>query len=96
MKLTLSTVEAARLLMKDKWAKWSEYGALAVVEYLERLEEDIGEEIDLDVASIRGEFAEYRNEEDLVCDTGLTAAEHEANGTLVARLDNGGFVIRVE
>ena len=96
MKLTVSAYDVARMLREDKWARWTDEGALAIARYLEGLDEDTGEEYEIDVTSIRGEFAEYRNEENLVCDTGLTAAEHDANGTLVARLDNGGVVIRVE
>ena len=96
MKLTVSVCEVARILKSDKWARWSDEGALAIARYLEWMEEETGTECEVDTTSIRGEFAEYRNEEDLVGDTGLTAAEHEANGTLLARLKNGGFVIRVE
>ena len=93
MKVTLTTYEAARMIKEDKWAKWSDAGALAVVKYLEGVENATGEEIELDLPSIRGDFAEYESEEALVQDTEKTPAEHEAQGTLVARLENGGFVV---
>mgnify|MGYP005861148999 CR=1 FL=1 len=96
MKITVSVCEVARMLKEDKWARWTDEGAFAIARYLDDLEDQLGEEYEVDVTGIRGEFAEYRNEYDLVSDTGKTADTHEKNGTLLARLKNGGFVIRVE
>jgi hypothetical protein len=44
--------------MNDKWARWSYNGANALVEYLEELETDMGDEIEFDVVALRGDFLE--------------------------------------
>ena len=59
MKTTLSTTEAANILLSDPCANWSRAGAFALVEYLEQLEEDTGEEIEFDRVAIRCDFSEY-------------------------------------
>lgn len=55
MKLTLSTSHAADLLRQDDNANWSYAGALALVEYLEELEQ--GDEFC--PVAIRCEYSEY-------------------------------------
>ena len=64
MKTTLSTTQAAHLLLDDTNAAWSRLGAFALVEYLEELEEDTGNEIDLCPCSIRCEYSQYDSLED--------------------------------
>ena len=59
MKATLSTSQAADMLKADGNASWSRSGALALVEYLEELESDIGTEIEFDAVAIRCDFSEY-------------------------------------
>ena len=59
MKTTLSTTEAAHRLIDDENANWSRGGAFALVEYLEELEEDIGEEIEFCPVSLRCDFSQY-------------------------------------
>jgi hypothetical protein len=60
MKTTLSTTQAAHMLLDDDNANWSRAGAFALAEYLEELEEDMGnEEIEFCPCSIRCEFSEY-------------------------------------
>jgi predicted DsbA family dithiol-disulfide isomerase len=61
MKTTLSTTEAAHRLMDDNNANWSYAGAYALVEYLEELEEDIGEEIEFCPVSLRCDFSQYES-----------------------------------
>ena len=61
MKQTLTTDQAANLLVADKDAGWSYAGARALVEYLENLEEDTGEAIEFDRVAIRCDFHEYPN-----------------------------------
>jgi len=56
---TLTTSEAADRLMSDQYAKWSYEGAHAMIEYLERLEDDLGEPIEFDRVAIRCEYSEY-------------------------------------
>lgn len=64
MKTTLSTTEAAEILISDTCARWSRAGAFALVEYFERLEEDTGEEIEFDRVAIRCDFSEYASLQD--------------------------------
>jgi hypothetical protein len=64
MKKTLSTYEAAELLFRDENANWTRAGAFALVEYLEELENDLGEEIDFCPVSIRCDYSQYESLED--------------------------------
>ena len=59
MKNTLTTSEAASLLMADENASWTMAGACALAEYLEQYEEDCGTEIEFDRVAIRCEYSEY-------------------------------------
>jgi hypothetical protein len=61
MKRTLSTYDVAGELMADKNAAWSRAGAYALAEHIEQLEQDLGEETELDVCAIRCEFSEFSN-----------------------------------
>lgn len=61
MKLTLSTSHAASLLRADENANWTYAGALALVEYLEELEEGTGEEIEFDTVAIRCDYSQYES-----------------------------------
>ena len=61
MKKTLNTYDVATALFKDKHANWSPDGALALAEYFEDYEQDIGEELELDIVMIRCDFAEYKS-----------------------------------
>ena len=72
MKETLTTGNAASRLYEDENAGWSYAGARALVEYLEELEDDIGEEIEFDVVALRCEYTEYGSAEEAVeaCNSG--------------------------
>jgi hypothetical protein len=59
MKTTLSTSAAAEILANDEYSSFSRLGAYALVDYLEQMEEDTGEEMEFDSVSIRCDFAEY-------------------------------------
>jgi len=83
MKTTLSTSDIARALKSDENAAWSWNGARALAEYFEQLEEETGEEMELDTVAIRCDFSEYdsleawasdyfRNQADAVDKLGLT------------------------
>lgn len=67
MKTTLSTTEAAEILLSDTCARWSFAGAFALVEHLEEIEDTTGEEMDFDRVAIRCDFSEY--------DSAIDAAE---------------------
>ena len=68
MKITLNTYEAADLLLNDENANWTPAGSLAMVRYLEDLEEDLGEEIDLDVVAIRCDYSEFASLQSWLCE----------------------------
>jgi hypothetical protein len=71
MKNTLSTSDIARALKSDENAAWSWNGARALAEYLEQLEEETGEEMELDVCAIRCDFSEYDSLEAWASDYGM-------------------------
>lgn len=59
MKQTLTTSEAAHLLLADESGGWSWAGARALVEFLEQEEQDSGIETEFDRVAIRCDFSEY-------------------------------------
>jgi GTP-binding protein EngB required for normal cell division len=59
MKTTLSTSHAAEILANDENSSFSRLGAYALVEYLEQMEEDCGEEIEFCHVAIRCDYSEY-------------------------------------
>ena len=59
MKQTLTTYDAASQLHDDKDGGWTWNGAQALVEYLEELEADMGEEIEFDRVALRCDFSEH-------------------------------------
>jgi hypothetical protein len=61
MKATLSTFQAAAMLKADTNTNWSHSGARALVEYLEQMEEDTGEEIEFDAVAIRCDWSEFES-----------------------------------
>ena len=66
MKLNLSISNAADLLIRDEYAGWSYHGAYALCEYLEQLEDDIGEDIEFCPVAIRCDFSEYDSIEEAI------------------------------
>lgn len=66
MKDTLSTSQIADRLIADTNAGWSWAGAKALAEYLEQLDEDMGEETEFDGVAIRCEYSEYESAIDAV------------------------------
>lgn len=59
MKTTLTTESAISELLDDIYKSWTYAGARALVEYIEEMEQDLGEEIELDPVALRCEFSEY-------------------------------------
>jgi hypothetical protein len=89
MKKTLTTYDIAHALKSDKNANWSWDGARALAEYLEELEQDLGEEMELDVVAIRCDFSEstslqawaadhFRSHVEAVVELGLDLDDHGA------------------
>ena len=71
MKTTLSIHEAVALLKADTNANWSRAGVYALVEYLEQLEEDNGEEIEFCSVAIRCDYSEYASALEAANDQGF-------------------------
>lgn len=61
MKTTLTTSQAADILASDKNNGFSYSGAYALVEYLEELEADCGEEMEFDAVAIRCDWLEHES-----------------------------------
>lgn len=70
MKQTLTTSQAAHLLLQDNNAKWSRAGAHALIEHLEEYETFCGAEIEFDRVAIRCEWHEYESVFDAAEDYG--------------------------
>jgi hypothetical protein len=70
MKQTLTTSQAAHLLMQDENARWSRAGAYALIEHLEEYEEGCGMEIEFDAVAIRCDWHEYQSIFDAADDFG--------------------------
>lgn len=68
MKITLTTSMVAHHLLRDENARWSYEGAYALARHYEEMEEESGEEIELDVVAIRCEWTEYKYLQDIADD----------------------------
>ena len=77
MKITLTTYQIAGYLMQDTSAQWTRSGAYALADYLQELENDTGEEMDLDVVAIRCDFSEYPSAAEAAGEYGWSADETE-------------------
>ena len=67
---TLSTSEAVDILRADQYAGWSVAGARALVEYLEELEAETGERIEIDPVAVRCDYSEYSSAREAAEDHG--------------------------
>ena len=79
MKQTLTTDQAANLLVADDNAGWSYAGARALVEHIEQIEEDTGEEIEFDRVALRCEYAEYESAREAAKECGWEPDEDDAD-----------------
>ena len=100
MNITLTTNEVANHLRQDQHASYSYKGSIALAEYLEELEESIGEPMELDIIAIRCDFTEYESLEELAKDYFASELEEphnlkeyfEENTTLIEF--DGGIIIQ--
>ena len=107
MKRTLSTSEAADILLRDEYASWSVEAASKLVEYYEEQEQETGEEIEMDAVAIRCDWDEYSTAKDIAeaysHDFDLEGKDEEEiikeveayldDNTTWFRLDNGHYLI---
>jgi len=68
MKTTLSTSAAAEILANYENSSFSRLGAYALVDYLEQMEEDCGEEIEFCHVAIRCDYSEYNSLQEWAAD----------------------------
>jgi hypothetical protein len=61
MKTTLTTSQAANMLANDQNSSFTRLGAFALVEYLEQMEEDCGEEMEFDYVALRCDYSEHES-----------------------------------
>lgn len=59
MKTTLTTYQAADILANDEDSSFTRAGAFALVEHLENIEDETGEEMQFDGVGIRCDWNEY-------------------------------------
>lgn len=78
----------------DRRENFSLYGLRALFEYLEDLEDDIGEEMELDVIALCCEFSEEPLE-DVLENYNLPDIEEMQDNSLVIELDNGNVLFQV-
>lgn len=77
MKITLNTNDIASRLLRDTNAKWTWSGAYALAQYLEEMEDEADEEMELDTVAIRCEFSEYSTAVEAAGEYGWSADESE-------------------
>ncbi len=75
LKQTLTTNEAAHLLLADENAKWTYEGANAIAEYLEELSECCENDMEFCFVAVRCEYSEY-TANDLVAQYGYLLARN--------------------
>ena len=75
---------------------FSNSGLVALHEYLEMLEDDTGQPIELDVIALCCEYAEYDNLEEFQADYGneYETIEDIQNATSVIMIDDDSFIIQ--
>jgi len=96
---TLTTWEAADRLTSDEFANWSSEGAHAMIEYLEQLEDDLGERIEFDRVAIRCDYSEYPSARDAASEWGYEKKhedEEQDEAAALEWLEQKTTVIRFE
>ena len=71
----MTTSEIAHKLFQDENANWSYNGAYALANYLQELEDDLGESIEFDRVAIRCDFSQYESLQDWAHDYFSNAKE---------------------
>lgn len=95
MKKTISQYEFIGAFDKmDRANNFSYEGRKALFDYLERLEEDTGEEMELDVIAICCEYTEYENFEELQNDYDVEDMGELEQNTTVIKIDDESFIIQ--
>lgn len=87
----LTTSQVIDYLLADEYANWTYYEALALVDYYESMEDEIGEQIQFDRVAIRCDWNSYDGMEDILCNY----EDIDESATLEDLRDYFGSVIMV-
>jgi len=96
MKQTLTTNQVAHLLLRDDNAKWSYEGAHALAEHYEAMEQDSGEEMELDVVAIRCEWTEFKTAHEIAeaYDISCEGDEEDIEDTVINYVGDRSILVR--
>mgnify|MGYP003633042050 FL=1 len=96
MKQNVSSSQFVDAIVGDDYNDMSYEGANALFEYLEELEDSIGEEIEFDAVAIRCEWAEYENLDAVLSDYDniKTLEELQDNTTVILIEDSDRLIIQ--
>ncbi|MFA4854023.1 MAG: hypothetical protein WC616_01555 [Candidatus Omnitrophota bacterium] len=78
----------------DREGNFSYAGKKALFEYLESLEEDTSEMIELDVVALCGEYAEYADFAELQKNYDVESMKELEENTTVIKIDSDSFIIQ--
>lgn len=90
---TLSIEEMMHDLICDEYARWTPQGARALVEYLEELSDDIGEDIVWDRVALRCDYSEFTSWDDVCCSYELDEEEIRERTTVI-EFGNSGVILQ--
>lgn len=94
MKQTINEAQFIQQFKAIRPENFSYEGLKTIFEYLEDLEQDMGEEYELDVIAICCEFSEYENQEELEDEYGMSFEDIE-DTTTVLITDSGSYIVQV-
>ena len=96
MKQTINEFDFLQAFKECRPSNFSYAGLSALYDYLEQLENDIGEEIELDVIGLCCEYAEYDSLEEFQADYSedyQTIGDIESDTTVIT-IDDDSFIIQ--
>ena len=96
MKQTVYLEDFRRAFQSTRPNNFSHQGLIALYDYFQNLEDDIGEELDLDVIAICCDYSEYKNFQELKKEyLDYETLEDFQNKTTVIPIDNTqGLIVR--
>ena len=97
MKMYVSETKFVDSFMAIRPENFSYDGLKALFDYLEQLEDDIGEELEFDVIGLCCDYSEYKNLKEFQNDYGeeFESIEDIEDVTTVIRIDDESFIIQV-
>lgn len=92
MKIQASTEYLVEQLRSYDNSNWSYNGALALVNYLEKVTKDLGEELIFDLVGLRCDYSEYPSLREWAIDTGFDDSIRDLHGDDYSEDDIRQFV----